>query len=349
MSRAVPRVVLDLLALPPEASTVAPGIDALHALVISVTMIGATLVALIALYFVVRYRRRGDDRALTPRVEATRLTEGLVIGGILALFLAWWVVGYRQYVHMQEPPPDAMTVHVTAKQWMWKFSYPDGRRSNDVLVVPAGRAVRLVMTSRDVIHSFFVPAFRQKRDVLPGRYVATWFEATRPGTYPIYCAEYCGVSHSAMGGSVRVLSPEDYAAWLRAPPGDVSGDDALAAEGARVAVRRACVACHTVDGAPHVGPTWSGLYGASVALEGGGRVVADEEYLTRAMMEPSAEIVLGYRPVMPAYMGLLTPTETAALVEYIKSLRDGPRPGASGVTLPRVVVAAPAATDGGAP
>jgi cytochrome c oxidase subunit 2 len=344
----IPRIVLDLLALPPQGSTASRGVDDLHVFVIAVTMVSSTLVAVVAIYFVVRYRQKGETPSLTPRVVASPLTEGLLIAGLLALFLFWWVLGYRQYVRMQEPPEDAMVVYVSAKQWMWKFAYPDGRKSNDVLVVPVGRPVRLVMTSRDVIHSFYVPAFRQKRDVLPGRYVTTWFEATAPGSYPIMCAEYCGVSHSGMLGTVHVLSSQDYAAWLRTPSADASGDGALAAEGARVAVRRACVACHTVDGQPHVGPTWSRLYGSDVTLQDGRHVIADEAYLTRSMMDPNAEIVSGFKPVMPSYLGLLTQPETAAVVEYIKTLRDGDVP--EGITLPRLGFApAIQGADGGAP
>jgi cytochrome c oxidase subunit 2 len=328
----MPRIVLDLLALPPEASTAARGVDALHVFVISVTMASSTLVAFAAIYFVVRHRQRGSTPALTPRVVSSPVTEGLLITGLLGLFLLWWVIGYRQYVEMQDPPGDALVVYVSAKQWMWKFAYPDGHKSNDVLVVPVGRPVRLVMTSRDVIHSFYVPAFRQKRDVLPGRYVTTWFQATLPGSFPILCAEYCGVSHSLMRGSVNVLSGEDYAAWLRVPSPDASGDGTLAAEGMRVALRRACFACHTVDGQRHIGPTWSGLFGSDVTLRDGRQVVADEAYLTRSMMEPNVDVVNGYKPGMPTYFGVLTQPETAAIVEYIKTLRDAPIP--AGVALP---------------
>jgi len=238
---------------------------------------------------------------------------------------------------------------------MWKFSYPDGRDTNDVLTVPVGKPIKLAMTSRDVIHSFYVPAFRVKQDVLPGRYTTVWFQATTPGTYSIWCAEYCGVSHSLMRGEVVVLSQEDYAAWRRngqgtSPvadcgngPGTCAGGD-LVALGRQVAQRRACLACHSLDGQRHVGPTWSRLYGAERTLANGRRVIADEAYLTRSMMEPAADVVAGYTQVMPTYQGTLTAAEAGAILELIRSLRDGPAETA-GVVLPRLDVTA--VTDGG--
>ncbi len=233
----MPSWVLHLLFLPPEGSTASIGIDRLHLFVISVTMVSALGVFLAAGFFVVRYRRIREGE-LTPRIEASPRGEGAIITGILALFLVWWVIGYRQFVALETPPRDAMTVYVTAKQWMWKFTYADGRSANDVLTVPEGRAVKLVMTSRDVIPSFYVPGFRLKQDLLPGRYTTLWFQTTAAGEYPIFCAEYCGVSHSMMRGSVSVLAPADYEAWLRRPTQDASGETDLVSDGERVARKR---------------------------------------------------------------------------------------------------------------
>lgn len=328
-----------LLGLPPAASSVADGIDALHLLVITVTMVIATYVLASAAWFAMRYARRRDDQ-LTERLVATRRHEALTIGAVLFAFLLFWGIGYRQYLAMTSAPPDAEVVYVEAKQWMWKFTYADGRDANDVLTVPAGKPIALVMSSRDVIHSFYVPAFRTKADVLPGRQTRTWFSAKEPGTYPIWCAEYCGVSHSRMRGEVVVLSPEDYARWR-----GTRGTGDLVAVGREVAARRACTACHTLDGQRHIGPTWSGLYGSERVLADGRRVVADEAYLTRSMMDPLSDVVAGYPQVMPTYRGQLSAAEAGALVELIKSLRNGPT--ASAGVLPRLDVA-PAA-DGGAP
>ncbi len=329
----MPQFILDLLFLPPEGSSVAAGVDALHLFVISATLLGSLGVFLVAGYFVVRYPRKHEGQ-LTESFRASAKSEAAIIAGILSLFLLWWVIGYRQFVAMESPPDDAMPIYVTAKQWMWKFSYPDGRSANDILTVPEGRAVKLVMTSRDVIHSFYVPGFRMKQDVLPGRYTTLWFKSTAEGDYPVLCAEYCGVSHSMMMGSVVVLSADDYAKWLRVPTRDASGEVDLVSDGARVAEKRECLACHTIDGQPHIGPTWAGLYGSWVTTTDGRRVVADEAYLTRSMMEPLADVVAGYKPVMPTFFGILPQPEAAALVEYIKSLRDA-HP-TSGITLPPV-------------
>ena len=328
-----------LLYLPPEASSYAAGIDHLHFAVIGTTFVGATFVFLLAVYFLVRHRRRVPGELTEPRSTPWPI-ELLVIVCLQSLFLAFWVVGAIQYDHVMTPPQDGVRVYVTAKQWMWKFGYPGGRSSMDVLVVPAGRDVVLVMTSRDVIHSFYVPAFRIKQDVVPGRYQTAWFRAEEPGIYDLECAEFCGTSHSAMLGKVRVLSASDYAQWLEDAPalprGDGPGADGdLVAAGRDVAVRRGCFNCHTVDGQPSIGPSWARLYRARVALADGRSVVADEAYLTRSMMEPQADVVEGYRPVMPTYRGVLEQPEVAALVELIEALGRGPF--SPSVTLPRVV------------
>jgi cytochrome c oxidase subunit 2 len=342
----MPDWIRDLLFLPPEGSTASVGIDALHLFVITVTMVSSLGVFALAGYFVVRYARKSETE-LTPRVRASAKGEVALVVGILSLFLVWWVIGFRQYLALETPPADAMTVYVTAKQWMWKFTYSDGRSANDILTVPRGRAVKLVMTSRDVIHSFYVPGFRTKQDLLPGRYTTLWFQTTTAGDYPILCAEYCGLSHSMMRGSVVVLDPEDYDRWLRTPTRDASGETDLVSAGERIARTRECLACHTVTGERHVGPTWAGLYGSEVTMDDGRRVLADEEYLTRSMMEPSADVVAGYKPVMPTFFGLLPQPEAAALVEYIKSLRDV-RPTRDGI-LPTLQITPLTLRDAGAP
>lgn len=324
-----------LLYLPPGGSTFADGIDLLHFFVIGVTMLAATGIAALTLYYMIRYRRRSPSQ-VTEQLVGSALGEVSIIGSVLALFLVFWVVGFRQYVQLETPPDDALVVQVTAKQWMWKFSYPDGHRAINVLTVPVGRPVKLFMTSRDVIHSFFVPGFRIKQDVIPGRYVTAWFQATSPGHYDLYCAEYCGISHSRMLGTVNVLSQSEYAVWL----GQDDAGDALADRefqlaggtgtqrdsdlvelGRIIAARRQCFACHTSDGQLHIGPSWRGLFGSTIALSDGSSIVANEAYLTRSMMDPASEVHAGFKPLMPTYQGLLQAPEVAAIVEYIKSLR----------------------------
>jgi cytochrome c oxidase subunit 2 len=268
----------------------------------------------------------------------------MIIGGTLSLFLLWWVIGYRQYLTLYVRPRGASSVYVVAKQWTWKFSYPSGRLSNNVLTVEAGRPVELIMTSRDVIHSFFVPALRAKQDVLPGRYVTLSFTPRLVGTFPIYCAEYCGINHSKMLGEVHVLASDQYERYLA----DAAAARPLAEIGRDAALKRGCFSCHTVDGQRHIGPSWSRLYGSSVALTNGEHVTADAAYLTESMMDPTAKIVASYSPTMPTYLGTLDSAETAAIVEYIRSLQDGPI--APSVKLPVVQVPlAPSARPSEAP
>jgi cytochrome c oxidase subunit 2 len=335
----------ELLALPPGGSTIADGIDLLHAVVIGTAMLGALVVALVALGFVRRHRAHGRDlTAPTVHWLTPRWAEVLLVGGVSGLFLGWWLLGVRQYDHMRDPPPGSLQIYVVAKQWMFEFAYPDGRTTADVVYVPAGRRVVLVMTSRDVIHSLYVPAFRTKYDVLPDRYTMLWFQAPAPGDFELLCAEFCGTGHSTMRGTVRVLDPATYQAWLSgdeapartAMPLDPGPDQELhaglparpptmAEQGRAVAAAKGCLRCHTTDGSPHIAPSFAGLYGRPVPLADGGAVVADEAYLTRSMMDPEAERVAGYPPVMPSYRGELDPAEVAALVELVVSLRDRER------------------------
>jgi cytochrome c oxidase subunit 2 len=323
-----------LLFLPEQGSEYARSVDFLHYFVIIATMLGATAVFAAAAVFVVRYRRRGQGEA-TPHVEPTLVHEALFVSLPLVLFLSWFAIGFRQYVSLQTPPKDATDVYVQGKKWMWKFAYPGGPNSTDVLRVPAGRPVRLLLTSRDVIHSFFVPAFRLKQDALPGRYTQTWFQATEPGRHQIFCAEYCGVGHSAMLGEVVVMKAEEFDAWIAdqrrglaavqdaAPAAGETIDirASLLEQGRKLAAEYGCFGCHTVDGTQHIGPTWRDLYGKAERLEGGKSVRVDEAYLTRSMMDPRAEVVAGYQPVMPTFQGRVPAPEIAAIVEFIKSLR----------------------------
>lgn len=338
-----------VLFLPEQASSVARELDALHYFVIIVTMIGALAVGLFVVVFIAYFREsrhRGRDGApdARPRHSWGGLPlwlEVAVAGGLLALFLLWWVIGFRQFVKLQDPPRNSQTVYAIGKQWMWSFAYPNGGGSNGVLYVPVGVPVKLVMTSRDVIHSFYVPEFRVKQDLVPGLTTTVWFEVEKPGRYPILCTEYCGANHSTMRGEVVALVGEEYERRLAGLATiDVSGPEvdpsaaragapaeplSLAAIGERVAATAGCFRCHTVDGTPHTGPTWAGLYGAEIQLQGGLRVTADEAYLTSSMMDPRAQVHLGFEPVMPSYQGLLTAAQVGALVEYIRSLRDRPR------------------------
>ena len=342
-----------LLFLPEQASEYARQVDALHYFVIVTTMVAAAGVFLAVVYFFVRYRRRGiDDR--TPFVHPGFIHEALFVVVPLALFLLWFAIGFPQFVRLSLPPADAMDVYVQGKKWMWKFAYPGGPSSIDTLRVPANRPVRLLITSRDVIHSLYVPALRLKMDALPGRYTQSWFEADRPGRYEIFCAEYCGTGHSAMLGELVVMPAAEFDDWLAtqrrglaaaADSAPVAGEgirpgSSLVDEGRRIAGEKGCMKCHSVDGTRHIGPTWIQLYGKTERLATGKTIVADEGYLTKSIMDPGADVVGGYQNVMPTYQGVLSPPEIAAIVEYIKSLstpavRSGPSEGPAYEPIPR--------------
>ncbi len=323
-----------ILFLPDQASTYAVGVDHLHYFIIITTVLASGLVGLAAYVMIIVYRRRSESQR-TPVVRPTAVHEVLFVGVPLSFFLLWFYLGYPQYVRLQTPPRGAMDVYVQAKKWMWKFSYPGGPNSLDALRVPADRPVRLLITSRDVIHSFFVPAFRIKQDAVPGRYVQTWFQATRPGSYQVFCAEYCGVGHSQMLASVIVMPPQEFDAWIAeqrrglrlaqdaaATPGEAVDPLAtLVQQGQRVAAEQGCFKCHTVDGTRHIGPTWLDLYHRQERLQDGRTILVDESYLTESMMDPAAKIVAGYQNVMPTFQGKLSAPDAAALLEFIKSLR----------------------------
>lgn len=323
-----------LLNLPQQASQHARDVDGLHYFVVLVSLaVGAAIFAT-ALWFMVRYRRRSEADK-TPEVQPRAIHEVLFIGVPLATFLLWFAIGFPQFVDLTTPPPGAMDVFVQGKKWMWKFAYQGGPSSLDVLRVPAGRPVRLLITSRDVIHSFYVPELRLKQDALPGRYTQTWFNADVPGRYAIYCAEYCGLSHSGMLGELVVMPPAEFDAWVAEQrKGQALAQDGAAAggEGVRpgsnileqgrlVAAEQGCLKCHSVDGSRHIGPTFLDMYQRREKLSTGELVTADEGYLTKSMMDPAAQVVAGYQNVMPSFQGRMTPPEVAAVVEYLKSLK----------------------------
>ncbi|HET8936060.1 MAG TPA: cytochrome c oxidase subunit II [Polyangiales bacterium] len=329
------QILRRLLLLPDQASSVAEQIDWLHYAVISITLLGATAIAVVGIVFCIRYRHPAGPLGLGRKQAPTPVLtlELLTVGGLFALFIAFWGVGFWQYVKLASPPADTYDVYVTGKQWMWKFAYPDGSHSIDTLYVPAGKPVRLILTSRDVIHSFYVPEFRVKHDAVPGRYTTLWFTAKAPGTHRIFCTEYCGTWHSRMRGEVSVLSEADFQRWLRDGerersfpldpdlPEVSSADSSLVQQGERAAAQYGCLRCHSVDGSPHLGPSFAAMYQAQVPLQNGETVVADVAYLTESMMDPRAKLHRGFDPIMPSYIGYLRPPEVGAIVSYIQSLQ----------------------------
>jgi len=267
------------------------------------------------LFFAIKYRRRSDaDRPKEIHGSlALELTWTLIPLGIVVVMFVW---GAKVFFHMNRPPDDAMTVSVVGKRWMWKLQQPTGQREINELHVPVGRAVKLVITSEDAIHSFFVPAFRIKKDAVPGRYNVAWFRATKTGTYHLFCAEYCVTEHSKMIGRVVVMEPEAYQTWLAGGP----PPESPVVAGEKLFTELNCVTCHRPDSAGR-GPVLQGIFGRPVKLASGDTVVADEAYVRESVVNPAAKVVAGYQPVMPTYQGQVSEEQLISLVAYIASLQ----------------------------
>lgn len=297
---------------PERASTVAGNVDALFIFLLIVSGLMTLLIFVCLVYFAARYRYRPG--VLAEQIEGSTPLE--LTWSIIPLFVFLVIFFWGAVVFFKErtPPADATEVYVVAKQWMWKLEHAEGQREINELHVPVGRDVKMIMTSQDVIHSFFVPAFRIKQDVLPGRYTVAWFRATKPGTYHLFCAEYCGTQHSGMIGSIVVQEPAQYEAWMN---GGSTGP--LSASGEKIFAELGCVTCHRTDGQGR-GPNLQGVFGKPVLLQDGRTVTADENYIRESILDPGAKIVNGYKPVMPTFQGLVSEEQLNALVAYVKSL-----------------------------
>ena len=299
---------------PESASTMAPRVDALYFFLIGLALFFSLLIAGLITYYALKFRRR-SPRAIGVQSHGNLTLEltWTVIPLMITMVIFVWGAGL--YFAMSRPPDDALDIYVVGKQWMWKFQHLDGQREINELHVPAGRAIRLIATSEDVIHDWFVPAFRVKADVIPGRYVNIWFQATKPGRYHLFCAEYCGTKHSGMTGEVVVMQPREYQLWLGG--GETGGT--LASAGERLFVDLACNTCHRPDSQGR-GPVLDGLIGKTVKLQSGESIVADEAYVRESILNPSAKITSGYQPIMPTFQGLVTEEQVLQIIEYVKSL-----------------------------
>lgn len=289
-------------------------VDALYFFMLAVSAFFASLIAVLVVVFAIRYRRRYATQVGARVHEATALeiTWSAVPLGIAMVMFVW---GASVYFSMASPPEETLDVYVVGKQWMWKFQHIDGQSEINELHVPVRRPVKLIMTSQDVIHDLFIPAFRVKADVVPGRYRSIWFEATRPGRYHLFCAEYCGTRHSHMIGRIVVMEPAEYQTWLSGGPPEGS----LAAAGARLFQDLACNTCHRPDSQGR-GPVLDGLFGKTIALQDGRVVTMDEAYIRESILNPSAKITAAYQPIMPSFQGLVSEEGLLQLIEYIKSL-----------------------------
>lgn len=303
---------------PEQASTFAKHVDLVFGTFTGFNLLLTLTVAVLALYWTVKYREGTKaDRSNPP--EASTKVETSWLAGLTLLFLVFFLWTARVYFDMATPPASAIQMYGIGKQWMWKFQHPDGQQEIDELHVPVGQPIRLLLTSQDVIHSFYVPAFRVKQDVLPGRYTMAWFEATKPGKYHLFCAEYCGNQHSGMIGHVIVMDPADYEQWLKSGFFPAGRGRPMAAAGQQLFQKLGCSGCHRPDGTG-LGPPLAGVFGKPVPLQSGEIVIADERYIRDSILLPTGQIVAGYNPVMPSFQGRLGEEQLLQLVEYIKSL-----------------------------
>jgi cytochrome c oxidase subunit 2 len=299
---------------PEQASTIAQSVDYLYWFITAITVFFSAGIFATIFYFMIKYRRRSPDerpKAIEGSVPLEILWTAIPTL-IVAVIFVW---SSSLYVRNAVPPKGAIEVFVTGKQWMWKIEHSGGQREINELHVPLGRPVKLTMTSEDVIHDFYVPAFRVKKDVLPGRYTSLWFEPTKLGTFHLFCAQYCGAFHAGMIGSVIVLEPDAYERWLS---GGVQGESPEAA-GEKLFLQQGCVTCHLADGTGP-GPSLLGLYGNPVKLTTGGTVTADDAYVRESILAPRAKVVAGYVPIMPTFQGQLTEEQIGNLIAYIKVL-----------------------------
>lgn len=305
--------------LPPAKSTMAGETDALFHFInvtSAILLIGITIAIL---YFAWRYRRKSEND-VTPVLSHNSKLEitWSVIPLILVMIVFGW--GFTGFMNLEAPPEDAYEIRVVARSWSWEFRYPTGYVSPNELHVPADRPVKLVMSSDDVIHSFYVPDFRVKKDVLPNRYTSVWFEAIEPGESQIFCTEYCGMAHSDMLATTIVHTQEDFDTWL-ATAGSADDDLEPAELGEQLVQRNACNTCHSTDGSTLQGPSFQGSWGSERELENGETVTVDENYVRESILEPNAKVAAGFDPVMPSFSGSLNDRQIDAIIEYLKTLQ----------------------------
>jgi cytochrome c oxidase subunit 2 len=303
---------------PAEASGISPYVDALYFFLLLMTVVGTLLVGAIVLTFSLLYRR--EKNPVATQIEGSTLLEATWTIIPLAIFLLTFVWGALLYFRIYDPPTNAMNIYVVGKQWMWKAEHPGGQHEINALHVPAGQNVQLTMISQDVFHSFSIPDFRVKREVIPGRYSTVWFNATTPGVYHLFCTQYCGTQHSGMIGEVTVLTPDDYKKWLAESTSGMS----LAQNGERLFASMGCNACHSGNAAAR-GPNLAGVYGSRLTLTDGSQVLVNDAYLRDAILNPSQHVTAGFAPIMPTYQGQISEDGLIDLVEYIKNMQSNYR------------------------
>jgi cytochrome c oxidase subunit 2 len=310
-----------LLFWPQTASAYASQVNILFGSLLVITVATVGLVFFLLLFFANKYRHGSSVVRHEPTKKTWRF-EVAWTAATLLIFVGLAVWGASLFVHLYNPPPNALQIFIVGKQWMWKAQHPGGQREINELHVPVGQDVRLVMASQDVIHSFYIPALRIKQDVVPGRYETMWFRADKVGRYHLFCAEYCGTDHAKMGGWVDVMNARDFANWLEAQ----GGQQTLAAQGQQLFHRYGCSGCHEPGGTVRA-PNLAGVFGSPVPLSDGSVVIADESYVRDSILDPKKQVAAGYAPVMPAFAGQISEDDLAKLVAYIQSI--GPQQGGS--------------------
>lgn len=304
--------------MPPKVTNVAGQVDNLYSFLIWASLISCLILIGGMIYFVVKYKRRTDNDK-TPYISHNTFLEFLWSFIPLVFFLGFFAWGWYIYHQMRHMPENALEVHVFGRQWSWEFVYKSGKSSGNEFYVPVNTPVKLIMTSRDVIHSFYIPSMRIKQDVLPGTYSALTFNAEKLGDFQVFCTEYCGTSHSGMLATLHVVPQDQYEKWLQENDEGLS----LAEKGQKLSKDKGCVACHNVDGTRGVGPSWKGIYGAEGHQSADGKTVTvDENYLRESILNPNAFVVNSFPAgVMPTYQGQLSEEQVNALIEFIKSLK----------------------------
>lgn len=312
-------MLAEIIWFPKEGSTGAHRVDQLLIGLVSVTGAVGLLVAVLLIYFAIRYRRRPGTPTPGPMPGSVPLELFWTLTP-LAIFMVIFVWGAKVYFAAYRAPDDALVIYGIGKQWMWKFQQPGGQREINALHVPVGRAVQMLLTSEDVIHSFFVPDFRVHMDVLPGRYTSVWFEPIRPGSYHLFCSQYCGTSHAHMVGEVIAMDQAKYERWL-----EQSAEGSLGLQGRKVFLKYRCISCHSADEHARA-PVLEELYGSTVRLRDGRSVRADDDYIREHVLHPGKMVVVGYENIMPTFKGQVSEEEIIELIAFIKGLRRGETP-----------------------
>lgn len=303
--------------LPVKASKLAGEVDAVYNFILACSIVSFFILMIGMAYFIVKYRRRSDNDK-TAYISHNHTLEFLWSFIPFVLFMAIFFWGWQVYHKMRQFPENALEISVTGKKWAWTINYANGAVLVNELIIPSHRPVVLNMTSEDVLHSFYIPSFRVKQDVVPGKRSKLSFEAIEPGEYRLFCAEYCGTQHSTMIGMVKVLSPKEYEMWEQEQANQ--GELTVVQKGEKLYKTQACFTCHSTDGSKLVGPSFKGLWGSERKFAGGGTTTANEEYIRTSILNPAGQVVEGYAPAMPTYQGRITEEEINQITEYIKTL-----------------------------